>query len=112
MSKKIGNIDTKMDNKEENKQGTRTVKIDIDDIMDELTKKIIDEYGVEWNEVRYIGQIKELEFDLPALDNTLCNEVMPTTDDDGCGDTGGGCICGLDKGHTGEHQCKRCGEEW
>jgi hypothetical protein len=111
MSKKIGNIDTKMDDKEENKQGTRTIKIDIDDIMDELTQKIVDEYAVEWDEVRYIGKIKELEFDLPALDDTLCNEVVSATDDDECG-TGGGCICGLDKGHKGEHQCKRCSAEW
>ena len=80
--------------------------------MDELIQKIIDEHGVEWDEVRYIGKIKELEFDLPALDDTLCNEIMPATDNDGCGSTGGGCICGLDKGHKGEHQCKRCGAEW
>ena len=95
-----------------NGHGNRIVKINIDDIMDELIQKIINDYGVELDEVRYIGKIKELEFDLPVLDNSLCNEVMIATDDDGCGSTGGGCICGLYKGHNEDHQCKRCGEEW
>jgi hypothetical protein len=101
-----------MGEEEKNANGTRTVKINIDDIMDELIQKIINDYGVEWDEVRYIGKIKELEFDLPALDDSLCNEVRIATDDDGCGGTGGGCICGLDKGHKEDHECKRCGEEW
>ena len=38
---------------------------------------------------------------------------MPTFSEEvGCGSTGGGCLCGLDKGHKGFHECKRCGEEW
>ena len=101
-----------MDDIEENMQCNRMVKIDVGDIMDELVQKIIDDYGVEWDDVRYIGKIKKLVFELPALDDALCNEVMIATDDDSCGDTGGGCMCGLDKGHKEEHQCKRCGEEW
>lgn len=101
-----------MGDKEDNMQCNRIVKMDVGDIMDGLILKIINEYGVEWDEVRYIGKIKKLVFELPALDDSLCNEVMVATNDDGCGSTGGGCICGLDKGHKGEHQCKRCGEEW
>lgn len=102
-----------MDNREEEMLGHRIVKIDVEDIMDELVKKIIDEHGVESDEVRYIGKIKKLVFELPALDDALCNEVMPaTSEEDGCGSTGGGCLCGLDKGHKGYHQCKRCGEGW
>jgi hypothetical protein len=53
-----------------------------------------------------------LVFELPALDDSLCNDVRVATDDNGCGSTGGGCMYGLDKGHKGEHECKRCGEEW
>ncbi len=97
---------------EDNMRCNRMVKIDVDDIMDELVQKIINDHGVERDDVRYIGKIKKLVFELPALDDTLCNEVMIATDEDGCGDTGGGCMCGLDNGHKGEHQCKRCGEEW
>src|SRR3990167_9568287 len=94
-----------MDEEEKNGHGNRIVKINIDDIMDELIQKIINDYGVEWDEVRYTGKIKELEFDLPVLDKTLCNEVNIATDEYSCGGTGGGCMCGLDKGHKGEHQC-------
>lgn len=102
-----------MDNEEESRYGNRIVKIDINDIMDELTQKIVNEYGAEWNDVRYIGKIKKLVFALPTLDDTLCNEVMPAiSEDDACGSTGGGCLCGLDKGHKGLHECNRCGEEW
>ena len=102
-----------MDNREEEMLGHRIVKIDVEDIMDELVKKIVDEHGVESDEVRYIGKIKKLVFELPVLDDALCNEVMPAmSEDDSCGSTGGGCLCGLDKGHKGYHQCKRCGEGW
>lgn len=97
---------------EKNGHDNRTVKINVDDIMDELVQKIINDYGVEWDEVHYIGKIKELEFNLPMLDDSLCNEVNIATDEDSCGSTGGGCICGLDKGHKEDHKCKRCGEEW
>lgn len=97
---------------EEEKNDNRIVKIDIDDIMENLIQKIVDEYGVEWDEVNYEGKIKELEFSLPALNNSLCNEVRVASYEDGCGSTGGGCICGLDKKHEGDHECKRCGEEW
>ena len=102
-----------MDNKEDNMYGNRMVKIDVEDIMEGLIRKIVNEYGVEWDDVRYIGKIKKLVFELPALDDILCNEVLPTfSEEDGCGSTGGGCLCGLDKGHKGLHECKRCGEEW
>ena len=105
--------DIKMNNIEENIHGNRMVKIDVEDIMDELIKKIINEYGVEQDDVRYIGKIKKLVFELPALDDTLCNEVMPAiSEEDACRSTGGGCLCGLDNGHKGLHECKRCGEEW
>lgn len=101
---------TKMEEKE---HGNRFVKIDVDDIMEELIQKIINEHGVESDEVRYIGKIKKLVFELPTLDDSLCNEVMPATSGgDSCGSTGGGCLCGLDKGHRGFHECKRCGEKW
>lgn len=101
-----------MDDREEEVLGHRIVKIDVEDIMDELVQKIINDHGVERDDVRYIGKIKKLVFELPALDDSLCNDVMIATDDEGCGDTGGGCMCGLDKGHKGDHKCKRCGEEW
>lgn len=102
-----------MEDIEENMQCNRMVKIDVEDIMDELVQKIINDYGVEWDDVRYIGKIKKLVFELPALDDSLCNEVLIATgDDDSCGSTGGGCICGLYNGHKGKHRCKRCGEEW
>ena len=102
-----------MDNKEENIHGNRMVKIDVNDIMDELIQRVINEYGVEWNDVRYIGKIKKLVFELPALDDTLCNEILPaSSEEDGCGVTKGGCLCGLDNGHKDLHECKRCGEEW
>ncbi len=102
-----------MDCREEEMLGHRIVKIDVGDIMDELVQKIVDEHGVESDDVRYIGKIKKLVFELPALDDALCNEVMPAmSEDDGCGSTGGGCLCGLGKGHKGFHKCKRCGEEW
>lgn len=97
---------------EESEHGNRFVKIDVDDIMEELIQKIINEHGVKRDEVRYIGKIKKLVFELPALDDSLCNEVMPASDDDECGSTGGGCLCGLDKGHKGNHNCKRCGTDW
>ena len=102
-----------MDNNEESRYGNRIVKIDINDIMDGLIQKIVKEYWVEWDDVRYIGKIKKLVFALPNLDDTLCNEVLPaTSEEDGCGSTRGGCLCGLYKGHKGLHECKRCGEEW
>jgi hypothetical protein len=90
----------------------RNVEIDIEDIKDELVQRIMNEYGVEWDEVTYVGNIKKLIFELPALDENLCNEVNPSTEEGGCGSTGGGCMCGEDKGHKGLHECKRCGEEW
>lgn len=94
----------------------RKVEIDIDDIMDNLVQQIMNEYGVEWDEVSYVGKAKKLIFELPVLDENLCNEVMPPSSDiridGGCGSTGGGCMCGEDSGHKGIHKCKRCGEEW
>lgn len=96
----------------EKERCNRFVKIDVDDIMEELIQRIINEYGVEWNDVNYIGKIKKLVFELPALDDSLCNEVHHASDGDGCGSTGGGCLCGLDKGHKGNHECKRCGADW
>lgn len=94
-----------------NGNNARKVEIDIDDIMDELVQKILNEYGVDWGEIKYVGNTKKLIFELPALDENLCNEVRK--DDEGdCGSTGGGCMCGEDKGHKGPHECKRCGEEW
>lgn len=94
----------------------RFVKIKIDDILEDLTQRIINEYGAEWNDVKCITKVDGITFEIPGLDDNLCNEVMPPghgiRDDGGCRSTGGGCICGEDKLHVGPHVCKRCEGEW
>ena len=62
--------------------------------------------------------MKYITFELPALNDELCNEVRQAMESDGeevidgCGCTTGGCICRLPKGHEDPHICERCGEEW
>lgn len=96
----------------------RHVKIPISDIMDHLVQRIMNQYGVERCDVKCITNIEYITFEIPGLDDELCNEVMPPIMGDydyvidGCGDTAAGCICLLPKGHRGMHVCERCGEEW
>ncbi len=91
----------------------RIVRISIHDIMGDLIQRVMNEYGVEHNEVKCRTKMKNILFDIPALDDNLCNKVMPSfSEDDCCGSTRGGCLCGLEKGHKGHCICKRCGEEF
>lgn len=96
----------------------RHVKIPISDIMGNLIQRIINQYGVDGSDIKCITDIEYITFELPALDDELCNEVMPATTGengkvvDGCGITAGGCICVLPKGHGNRHICENCGEEW
>lgn len=111
---------TKKQKKDEEKIGQpRRVKIKIGDIRDHLIQRIINQYGVEWNDVKCLTKERNIVFEIPGLDDTLCNDIMPaiTMGDhseviDGCGSTTGGCLCGKKKGHKGYHKCKRCGQEW
>ena len=95
----------------------RHVKIPISDIMDHLIQRIMNQYGVERSDVKCITKIEYITFEIPALDDELCNEVMPAgmlgdQAIDGCGNTTGGCKCLLPKGHGKRHICANCGEEW
>lgn len=96
----------------------RHVKIPISDIMDDLIQRIMNQYGVDRSNIKCITDIEWITFELPALDDELCNEVKPATigengeSVDGCGSTAGGCICLLPKGHENYHICENCGEEW
>lgn len=95
----------------------RHVKIPISDIADVFVQRIMNQYGVEKSDVRCISAIEYITFEIPALDDKLCNEVMPGMGIggeviDGCGITTGGCICRLPKGHGSRHICEKCGEEW
>lgn len=94
-------------------ENTRKVKIPIDDIMENLIQMVMNQYGVEYDEVKCAAKIKNIIFEIPVLDDALCNEVMPAfSEDDCCASTRGGCLCGLGKGHEGLCICKRCGEEF
>lgn len=95
----------------------RRIEIPISDIMDDLVQRIMNQYGVERSDVRCLTKVECITFEIPALDEDLCNEVlvgMVNGDNfvDGCGGTAGGCICSLPKGHGNCHMCERCGEEW
>lgn len=92
---------------------SRVVKVCISDMMEDLVQRVMNEYGVEYSEVKCITKMKNILFEIPVLDDTLCNNVMSAiSEDDACGSTKGGCLCGLEKGHEGHCICKRCGEEW
>jgi hypothetical protein len=95
----------------------RHVKIPIRDIEDVFVQRIMNQYCVGRNDVRCISAIEYITFEIPALDDELCNEVMAGLGNDGevidgCGVTTGGCICRLPKGHESCHICEKCGEEW
>lgn len=96
----------------------RHVKIPISDIMDSLTQRVANHYGVEQKDVKCITKIEYITFEIPGLNDEICNEVMPPImgdhDEviDGCGSTAGACMCGLPKGHGKHHICVNCGEEW
>lgn len=95
----------------------RHIKIPISDVMDDLVQRIMNQYGVERSDVKCITKTECITFEIPGLDDELCNEVMVGMWNsgemiDGCGSTTGGCICLLPKGHGNYHVCKRCGEEW
>lgn len=95
----------------------RHVKIPISDIMDDLVQRIMNQYGLERGDIKCITKMEYITFEIPELDDELCNEVMSGVANngeviDGCGSTAGGCICQLPKGHGNRHICVRCGEEW
>lgn len=96
----------------------RLVKIPISDIMDDLAQRIMNQYGVGRSDIRCITDIEFITFEIPELDDEFCNEVMPAIIGelgevvDGCGGTGGACICLCPKGHGNRHICEKCGEEW
>lgn len=113
IKKKVGVGDAREKSNEEKVIRPRFVKIKIDDIMEDLTQRVINEHGVEWGDVKCITKVDGITFEIPGLDDKLCNEVLHPYDcDSGCGSSGGGCLCGENRSHTGPHICKRCGEEW
>jgi hypothetical protein len=96
----------------------RHVEIPISDIVDEFAQRIMNHYGVKRSDVKCISAIEYITFEIPGLNDELCNEVMSANVGehgevvDGCGGTGGGCICLLPRGHGNRHICEKCGEEW
>lgn len=84
-----------------------------------MAKKIgIEQHGgIGFTEVEYADTVDKLKFTIPKKDRKgKCNEIMyfeseKIGKDGGCGETGGSCICILDKDHDGDHECE-CGETW
>ena len=108
--KKNGNV---------NKEMKETVSVDISDLL-ELAKNIIMDArgGLHYNEIEYLcvtnDGSEKLKFLIPKVDRSgKCNEILsPGGSGDGCGETGGACICGKPENHDGDHECELCGEEW
>ena len=94
------------------------MRVPISDIEDIFVQRIMNHYGVERSDIKCITDIEYITFEIPALEDEFCNEVLPATVEDndevinGCGGTGGGCICLLPKGHGSCHVCAKCEEEW
>lgn len=101
------------------KEGEReVVYVDINDILELAKKTIIERYGgIGFTEVEYVDDVDKLKFTIPKKDRKgKCNEMMyfeseKIGKDGGCGETGGSCMCILEKGHKGDHECE-CGGEW
>jgi hypothetical protein len=104
----------------------KIVYVDLDNLIEKAKEIVIaTNGGVNVNEIEYIGieyqrDLKpgckpRIKFLIPDTNEAgLCNELFEPTDVDGegCGETGGACICGEEDGHEGDHVCRLCGESW
>lgn len=90
------------------------VSIDIEDILECAKDIIITTHGgISHSDVKYIGDTKKLMFEIPQVSKKgCCNKLLEPTEEGGCGDTGGACICGRRLNHKGNCECKLCGEMW
>lgn len=97
-------------------QKVKLVTVSIEDMVQFAQAQVITEHGgVGINDVK---RCHGLTFEIPDMtEEGKCNKIHPPEpqsmdDEDGCGETGGSCICGKPYGHEDEHECKLCGEEW
>lgn len=106
--------------KKENKVEKEIVYVDINDILEMAKIEVIMSHGgIGVMDVEYAGEIDKLAFTIPKTNREgKCDEILSPEihgefgEIEGCGETGGSCICGEDEGHEGDHKCELCGEEW
>ena len=105
-----------MANKNKKEELKEFVYVDVLDILELAKQQIIESHGgISYSDIDYVGcSDDKLKFKIPKIDRKgKCQEILPGEgEDDGCGDTGGACICGEKEGHEGNCICELCGEEW
>lgn len=97
-------------------QRLKIVEISVEDLITFAQKLVLETYGgFGLNEIERVNGLK---FRIPdMIEEGKCNEIhspeqIDELTEEGCGETGGSCICGELKDHEGDHVCKLCGDEW